>query len=123
MIFLLDENIAPSLVTIIAKLGYKCFHARDVKLLSTPDETIFNFAIDNDYILITHVLDFSRIHALSGKQKPSVILFRVEPLTIEFMKNVLTENLKSIESDLLNGAFVVVEEDQIRIRSLPIKSS
>ena len=122
MIFLLDENIAPSLTTAINKLGFQSFHVRDVKLLSTPDETIFDFAFKHNYIIITHDLDFSKIHALSGKSKPSVILFRAEPLTLEFMQMVLTENLHQLEIDLVNGAFIVIEEDQIRIRTLPIKS-
>jgi len=112
----------PSLVAVIINHGHHAVHVRDLKLLGTPDNDIFTYAANNNFILITHDLDFSRIHAYSGKSKPSVILFRIEPLTIERIAEILLSHLNQLEIDLVKGAFVVIEQGQIRVRELPIKT-
>jgi predicted nuclease of predicted toxin-antitoxin system len=121
MTFLLDENISPYLCLGLISMGYKTRHVKEVGLLSTKDEVIFNFAQQSGEIIITHDLDYSRIHALSGAATPSVILFRIEPVTSEIILNFLRSNLDQLKNDLEKGAFIVVESDQIRIRDLPIK--
>ncbi|MEO8149788.1 MAG: DUF5615 family PIN-like protein [Bacteroidia bacterium] len=123
MNFLLDENIPPSLAGIIEGEGFSSVHVRDLKLLASPDEIIFDYAAEKEMIIITHDLDFGRIHAYRGKNKPSVILFRIEPLTVNTMAEILLANLKVLETDLQKGAIVVIDQDQIRIRELPIKIS
>jgi predicted nuclease of predicted toxin-antitoxin system len=81
MNFLLNENIAPSLCAALNKLGHRSRHVKDVDLLATRDEIIFDFAAKSNEIIITHDLDYSRIHAISGAGKPSVILLRIEPVS------------------------------------------
>ncbi len=112
----------PSLAAVIIKSGHHAVHVRDLNMRGKRDEAIFTYAADNGFIIITHDLDFSRIHAYSGKSKPSVILFRIEPLTIERIAGLLLPNLNQLEADLMKGAFVVIENEQIRIRELPIKT-
>jgi predicted nuclease of predicted toxin-antitoxin system len=121
MTFLLDENISPFLCIGLNEIGFKTRHVKEVGLLSTKDEVIFGFAQQSGEIIITHDLDYSRIHALSGAHKPSVILFRIEPVTSEIILDFLRTNLTQLKDDLEKGVFVVVEKDQIRIRELPIK--
>lgn len=123
MNFLLDENIPPSFSGILHEAGFSSVHVRDLKLLGSQDEIIFNYAAEKDMAIITHDLDFGRIHAYWGKNKPPVILFRIEPLTINAMAEILIKYLKDFETDLLKGAIVVIDQDQIRIRQLPIKIS
>jgi predicted nuclease of predicted toxin-antitoxin system len=121
MKFLLDENISPSLCLAIKDLGYEARHVKHVGLLATSDEIIFEFAQGSGEIIITHDLDYSRIHALSGATKPSVILIRIEPISNEIIMDFLKTNLEQIKSDLQKGVFVVVESNYMRLRDLPIK--
>jgi predicted nuclease of predicted toxin-antitoxin system len=121
MRFLLDENISPGLCLSIKSLGYEARHVKDVGLRATKDEVIFEYARQSGDIIITHDLDYSRIHALSGAAKPSVILIRIEPITNELILDFLKANLENIKADLLKGAFVVVETNYMRLRDLPIK--
>lgn len=121
MKFLLNENMPPSLAEILHASAHDAVHVRDVNLKGQDDEKIFNYAGEKDLIIITHDLDYSRIHAYSGKSKPSVILFRIEPLTLQRMADILQSHLQVLEAELMQGAFVVIEEGQIRIRKLPIK--
>ena len=112
----------PSLAAVLSGSGHHAIHVRDVNMRGKPDEFIFTYAASNDFIIITHDLDFSRIHAYSRKSKPSVILFRIEPLTTERISELLLSHLTLLHDDLMKGAFVVIENGQIRVRMLPIKS-
>jgi predicted nuclease of predicted toxin-antitoxin system len=123
MNFLLNENISPSLCAGLERLGYSARHVKDVGLLAAKDQAIFEFAQQSGEVIITHDLDYSRIHALSGASKPSVILIRIEPLNNELILTFLKNNLAQISNELEKGAFVVVENDQLRIRELPIKKA
>jgi len=67
MIFILDENLAPSIALHLTEKGLPTKYVKDFGLLSAPDFSIFNLDFDNDLIIITHDLDFSQIHAFSGK--------------------------------------------------------
>ena len=120
MNFLLDENISPSLCQGLHQLGHSARHVKDVGLLSQMDELIFDFAQKSGEIIITHDLDYSRLLAISGANKPSVILIRIEPLTTLLILNLLSHNLQQIKDDLEQGAIVVFENDQIRVKQLPI---
>jgi predicted nuclease of predicted toxin-antitoxin system len=121
--FLLNENIAPSLCERLHSLGYSARHVKDVNLLSAKDEDIFSFAQKSGEIIVTHDLDYSRIHAISGAEKPSVILLRLEPVNTDIIYGFLKDHLEQIKLDLLQGSFIVVEQDQMRIRKLPIKKA
>jgi predicted nuclease of predicted toxin-antitoxin system len=119
--FLLNENISPALCAGVDQLGYKAVHVKDIGLLAAKDEAIFEYARQSGDIIITHDLDYSRIHAISGADKPSVILFRIEPVSRELIYMFLKNNLDQLKDELEKGAFVVVENDHIRVRELPIK--
>lgn len=121
MKFLPDENISPALCFNLTHLGFQARHVKDVGLLAAKDEVIFNFARQSGEIIITHDLDYSGIHAISGADKPSVILLRIEPVSTEIIFGLLKNNLELIKGDLEKGAFVVIENDQMRVRDLPIK--
>ena len=78
--------------------------------------------LKNDFTIITHDLDFSRIHAYSGLSKPSVILFRFEKINLTVVSEFFIQNLESITEDISVGSFIVVDFNHIRIKKLPIKS-
>jgi len=121
MNFLLDENISPSLCFVLKQLGYEARHVKEIGLNAAKDDVIFDFAGHSGEIIITHDLDYSRIHALSGADRPSVILIRIEPVSNELISDFLKNNIAQLKTDLEKGVFVVVENDYIRLRELPIK--
>ena len=121
MKFLLDENLPPSLCQKLIADGFEARHVQQIGLNATPDFKIFNFAEQSDEIILTHDLDFSTIHAFSGKSKPSVILFRLNPISSELLHQLLTESLPIIREDLQHGAFITIDKNGIRIRKLPIR--
>lgn len=86
-----------------------------------PDDLIVAKAVAEDRIIITFDLDFSRILALSGQSRPSVILFRLERQTTPKVKQLLEEVIRQHAEPLEAGAIILVEEDRIRVRLLPVR--
>lgn len=121
MKFLLDENIPPSLCRKLSELGYEARHVVKIGFNQTADVKIFELAEETNEIILTHDNDFSSIHAFSGKQKPSVILFRHQKISTEIIYKILEKHLPDLQEDLKNGVFVSVDEYSIRIRKLPIR--
>lgn len=120
MKFLLDENIPPSLVLLLKKEGHEARHVVEIGYNNTPDFKISSFAAGTNEVILTHDTDFGTILALSGDNRPSVILFRLQVArTADFM-NILNKYLPQIESALETGALVIIDDNKIRIRSLPL---
>ena len=120
--FLVDENIPPSFVDFLQALGYSSFLSSDLFPKGTDDDILFEYPSKNNLVILTHDLDFSRIHAMVGKGKPSVITVRIEPMSVSLLKEILTHHLKPLQDELETGAIVIIEQKQIRVRRLPIKS-
>lgn len=122
MKFLVDMSISPKTVEFLKKKGYEAVRASDLGMARSKDEEIFNYAIENDMILITADLDFGNILAYTKSRKPSTIIFRLKNPSPENANNLLSSTLPKIEP-LKKGVIVIVEDRRIRIRELPIISN
>lgn len=120
MKFLLDVNIAPRLGDLLASQGHTYRHIALLGKGSVSDAAIVDIAREHDEIIITHDLDFGGLLAFSGANFPSVITLRVHRITTESIFEILVNNWYAIEQPLRNGALVLVEQEHIRIRLLPI---
>jgi predicted nuclease of predicted toxin-antitoxin system len=65
-------------------------------------------------------LDFSRILAVSGEASPSVIVLRLALPTPPALTVAIQSALSHATSDLSSGTIVVVEDNAIRVRALPV---
>lgn len=118
--FLIDENLPPTLAPFIQRLGYSARHVVDTGHINTDDLVILEFAEQSGEIILTHDTDFGTLLALHKKKRPSVILFRLEPINISILKEILEANLPMLEESLIEGSIVVIEVNGIRFRRLPI---
>src|SRR5271165_3000152 len=120
MRFLADMGVAIRVVEWLRDQGYDARHLREEELQRLPDDQIFRKAVAENRAVLTFDLDFGEIVAFSGRQKVSVVLFRLQntrtPHVIERLRVVLQEAGPALEQ----GAVVVVEEARFRIRRLPI---
>ena len=121
MKFLLNENIPPSLVGYLRSEGYDSIHSINAGLSGKKDEEVIHYASANDYIIITHDLDYGRIISLSGEAKPSVITFRQKSISPEIITESLMITLPQIKEILQMGALVSIDQQLIRYRLLPFK--
>lgn len=123
MRFLIDNALSPFLALILESEGHVAVHVRDCGMQDAEDQRIFDFAAENDMVIISADTDFGTLLALWNHPKPSVILFRGGfPRRPERQAALLVKNLPSVAKALEKGAITTFEANRIRIRNLPIGS-
>lgn len=121
MRFLLDEGLSPRVADLLAVAGHDVVHVRDIDLKSAPDPIILGRAVEDQRVLITLDTDFGALVAHSQATVPSIVLFRGEVTRRpERQAAMLLANLDVIAEELDAGAIVVIGDDRLRIRRLPI---
>ncbi|MDQ6727832.1 MAG: DUF5615 family PIN-like protein [Actinomycetota bacterium] len=122
MKFLLDEGLSPRVLDLLHAAGHDIVHVRDVGLQSAPDPVVLATALEQGRVLMTLDTDFGALLALSGARQPSVVLFRGEVTRRpEGQAALLLANLDQVAGDLNDGAAVVIGDDRVRVRRLPIE--
>lgn len=120
MKFLLDMGLAQSTARFLRQQGHEAVHLRDQGLQQIDDTEIIEKAYRENQIVLTHDLDFGRIIALSGRDIPSVITFRLSDMRASTVNRHLAEVLLRFTEHLITGALVSVTDRDIRVRRLPI---
>jgi len=120
--FLLDENLSPLLAVLLAEAGHDTIHVRDIELDRSPDEIILDAARRDDRVVVSADADFGHILARTNVNRPSVVfLRRQQGRRASQVAALIIANLDVIADDLLAGAIVVIDDDRIRVRSLPMQ--
>jgi predicted nuclease of predicted toxin-antitoxin system len=100
MRFLADMGVDIRVVNWLRQRGHDAKHLRDEGLHRIPNGEIFAKAISENRVILTFDLDFGEIVALSGRQKSSVILFRLHntrtPHVIDHLTAVLSSATKAL---------------------------
>jgi len=121
MKFLVDQPVSPMLADWLRRAGHDAYHLREQGLSRLRDEEIFARAVDEDRVIVTADLDFSRIIALSGREAPGLILFRGGSMTDEQMLLSLQTVLKHVPVHELGRLVVVVDRGSLRVAPLPLR--
>lgn len=101
--------------------GHDAVHVHDVGLTSRPDPDVLDAAVSEQRVLITLDTDFATLIAHARSALPSVLLFRGNVTRgPSDQSRLLLANLDAIAEDLHAGAVVVIGDDRVRIRRLPI---
>ena len=120
MKFLVDNALSPIIAKGLREAGFEAIHVRDIGMHSASDIVIFEYASQNDQIIISADTDFGTLLALRQYSKPSVILFRYTNKRPQSQLSLLISNITEIKNALVSGSIVVFEDNRIRIRTLPI---
>ena len=80
-------------------------------------------ALSEERVLVTTDTDFGTILALTGAAGPNVLLLRGIEDSATGRVTAILDLLPRIETELSQGAIVVLEEDRYRIRYLPIEDA
>lgn len=120
MRFLVDECLPTRLALLLGEAGYDAIHVVGCRLAGTSDARVLAYAAAEAHVLLSADTDFGEILARSGGQVPSVTLFRRADRSAASLASVLLTNLDLVADDLERGAFVVITENRLRIRRLPL---
>ena len=121
MKFLIDQNRSPRLAELLREAGHDAVHTLDLGLETADDEVLLRLAIDQARVVVSGDTDFGTLLATTNLLAPSVILFRGRHHRVaEEQAAVILTHLDNLTPDLDTGAIVVVTDDRIRIRRLPI---
>jgi len=115
MRFLANENIPLELVKELKNLGYDILRVDEVKK-GMKDYEVLDLSFKEERILITFDKDFGKLVMKEKRKSKSIILLRLPPKSIQYIKNKLFLLFKQIKE--LEGKFIVVEENMIRVRKI-----
>ena len=121
MKLIVDMNLSPRWVGLLAGAGIDAVHWSTVGAKNAPDSEIMAYALANDSVVLTHDLDFSAILAATKRKKPSVVQIRADDVSPDVIGHQVLVALRQMESELAEGALITVEPDRTRLRVLPLR--
>jgi predicted nuclease of predicted toxin-antitoxin system len=117
---LVDMNLSPRWVNLLVGRGMSARHWSEVGRPTAPDAEIMAYAAANDYVVLTHDLDFSAILAATHGEKPSVVQIRAEDVSPDTIGMQVVAALQQMEPELQEGALLTVDPTRTRLRVLPL---
>jgi predicted nuclease of predicted toxin-antitoxin system len=121
MKLLIDMNLSPRWVDLLHDSGWEAVHWSAVGQPNARDSEIMGYAAANNYVVVTHDLDFSAILAVTHGKKPSVLQIRSEDVSAEFIGKQTVAALRQMQVELEAGALLTIEAGRTRLRLLPIE--
>ena len=80
------------------------------------------FAATNNYVVLTHDLDFGAILAATRGEKPSVVQIRAEDVSSDVISKQVIAALHQMAAELDGGALLTIDPSRARLRVLPLQS-
>jgi predicted nuclease of predicted toxin-antitoxin system len=119
--FLVDQNRSPALAERLRDAGHDAVHTMELGLERAEDDELLLLAREEQRVVISGDTDFGALWALANATSPSVILFRSRHRrSADDQATLLLAHLNDVEGDLIAGAVVVITDDRIRVRRLPL---
>ncbi|MDA8141801.1 MAG: DUF5615 family PIN-like protein [Desulfobacteraceae bacterium] len=120
MKILIDMNLPPRWIELFANAGLHAMHWSKVGPINASDREIMAWASANDYIVMTHDLDFSAILAATQGAKPSVVQIRGNDISPDVIGAKVLLSLRQVEAELNAGALISIDAKRTRLRILPL---
>ena len=117
MKLLLDENLSRRLVPYLQADFPGSSHVARLSLEQTSDNSIWEYAKTNGYVIVTRDADFEEISSLRG-HPPQIIWLKIGNLSKAAVLNLVKNNRQWIEKALLDEGLACIE---LRAR-FPVRS-
>jgi len=112
---MLDENVPASVAKALRERGFNAYRPRDLGLAGASDRELANYAVKNDFILITLDKDFGQLYFSLYKGELTVIVARVKSIPTN-VKKAIVRLFSSVEVERIRGRLVILTDRGIRIR-------
>lgn len=117
---LVDMNLSPDWVAVLREAGWETAHWSTLGDPRAADIYIMAWAKQHDHAVFTHDLDFGTMLALTQAESPSVIQVRTQDVTPSAIGRLVVNALRQFQSELERGALIVVDQEAVRARILPL---
>jgi predicted nuclease of predicted toxin-antitoxin system len=94
---LFDQNLAPSLVQVLADVFPQSNHVARIGLDRVPDREVWQYARDHDYTLVSKDSDFHELSLLYGSP-PKVVWIRRGNCSTRQIELILRNRFENIQS-------------------------
>jgi len=118
---LVDMNLSPRWVSLLADAGIEAAHWSTLGAANAPDTEIMAFAKANSHVVLTHDLDFSAILAATQGDKPSVVQIRAENVSPDVIGKLVIDALRQMAAELTEGALLTIDPNRTRLLLLPLQ--
>lgn len=113
-------NLSPRWVGFLADAGFEGAHWSTLGAANAPDSEIMAYASANNYVVLTHDLDFSAILAATHGERPSVVQLRADDVSSGVIGEQVVAALRQMAAELEAGALLTVDSTRMRLRVLPL---
>jgi len=123
MKLLVDMNLSPDWVRLLAARGWEARHWSQIGPGNAPDAELLRWAREHGHIVVTQDLDFPQLLFATQDMGPSVVLLRMDNEFDPAAQQHVLAAMSSAEEALKTGALLNISPSRIRIRRLPITSA
>jgi len=116
-----DMNLSPRWIEFLISAGTQAVHWSNVGRVDAPDAEIMAWAAKNDFVVLTHDLDFGAILAALEGERPSVVQVRADDVSPAAIGPKVVAATVQLASELDAGALVTVDSSRARVRLLPLR--
>ena len=121
MKLLIDMNLSPRWVDTLTSAGLAAVHWSSLGRGNALDSEIMAYASKNDFVVITHDLDFGAILAATQGEKPSVVQIRADDVSPSAIGHQVITALRQMATELESGALLIIDPSRTRLRVLPLQ--
>jgi predicted nuclease of predicted toxin-antitoxin system len=115
-------NLSPRWVGALADAGIEAAHWSTLGAYNALDTEIMAYARANDFVVLTHDLDFSATLAATQGEKPSVVQIRADDVSPEVIGKQVIVALRQMALELEMGALITIDSSRTRLRVLPLQT-
>ena len=96
MKLLFDENLSPKLPNCVSDLFPNSLHVRDVGMKATTDSVVWDYAKENDFMIVSKDADMHDLSLVFGNP-PKVIWLRLGNCSTRQVENLLRQDFETIK--------------------------
>jgi len=122
MKLLVDMNLSPDWVPLLAVQGWEARHWSTVGLGNAPDAELMRWAREHQHVILTQDLDFSQLLFVTSEKGPSVVLLRMDNEFETAARDHVCAAITVAESALSLGALLTISPNRVRLRHLPLST-
>ncbi len=113
-------NLSPRWVGVPVDAGIEAAHWSKIGAKNATDAQIMTFAAANEFVVLTHDLDFGSILAATRGNKPSVVQVRGQDVSPDAVGRSVIDALRQMATALDEGCLLTVDPARMRLRVLPL---